>query len=348
MGADATVDLGAVAQQDQQRDALDVVASGDVGRLVGVQLDHLQAPGQLDREPLHRRRDHPARPAPRRPEVEQDRDRGPHLLVERGGRRFDHPRQRVVAVPAARDALGARRDAVLAAAVRAADDGRGGGHGRLSAPGGGAAVARLAGVALADLDLAWLGLLGLGHADLEHAVVQARLGLDVAAQAGQRHHVLELADAPGATAQDALALALRDRAANRQLAFVDLDVHVLGARTGQLGLQDPGVVGLLDVDVGDPRAGDLGRRAHHLLQKLGGLLLDVLQLTERLVALRGLHALPVPPAVVASYEHGHGVLLLASLPVAPAPRPRRARAKPTRDEVLSRASGASPTAYLMR
>src|SRR4051812_21158688 len=222
------------------------------------------------------------------------------------------------------------------------------GMARGSAPGAGAAVARLAGVALADLDLAWLGLLGLGHADLEHAVVQARLGLDVAAEAGQRHRVLELADASGATAQDALALALHDRAADRQLAFVGLDVHVLGARTGQLGLQDPGVVGLLDVDVGHPRADDLGRRAHHLLQKLGGLLLDLLQLTERLVALRGLHALPVPPAVVASYEHGHGVLLLASLPVAPAPRPRRARAKPTRDEVLSRASGASPTAYLMR
>ena len=56
----------------QQRDAADLMAVGDAGRLVDVELDHLQAAGVLAPEAFDERRDRAARSAPGRPEVDED------------------------------------------------------------------------------------------------------------------------------------------------------------------------------------------------------------------------------------------------------------------------------------
>ena len=70
-----TIDLLAVFQHEQRRDAAYAEAVGDAGILVDVQLRHFHAPGQFRRELVDRRRQHVARPAPVGPHVEQHRRR---------------------------------------------------------------------------------------------------------------------------------------------------------------------------------------------------------------------------------------------------------------------------------
>src|SRR4029079_19367183 len=62
--AHEAVQFLAVAQEHQERDTLDLVASADVGRLVNVELDDLQPAAIRVRQTLQRRRDHAARAAP--------------------------------------------------------------------------------------------------------------------------------------------------------------------------------------------------------------------------------------------------------------------------------------------
>ena len=94
---------------------------------------------------------------------------------------------------------------------------------------------------------------GLGTRIRQDAVVE--LGVDVSALVwpGSVDAELELAHAARAAAQDALALALLDLAPHDELGVAHLDVDVLLVDARELGLDDPGVVGLLDVDRRDPR-----------------------------------------------------------------------------------------------
>src|SRR6185503_7382522 len=90
--------------------------------VVDVELHHLQMARALAALLLDRGRDHAAWSAPRRPEVDQHRHRGPDLRGELVRRGIDDPGQHLMAVAAPGNALGHRRDAVLLAAVRAADN----------------------------------------------------------------------------------------------------------------------------------------------------------------------------------------------------------------------------------
>jgi hypothetical protein len=118
---DHAVDLLAVAQQDERRNALDPEARSDLRGAINVELDHLQLAGVLARLGLHGWGHHPARSAPRRPEVDQHRYGCRRLGLEAGRVSVDDPGQEVVAVAASRDARRGRRDAVLLAAIRAGD-----------------------------------------------------------------------------------------------------------------------------------------------------------------------------------------------------------------------------------
>src|SRR4030088_2661779 len=126
------VDLLAVPDQDEQRDALNVETGGDVGCLVGVELDDLDSARVVATDPLDDGRDHAAGSTPRRPEVDEHRNRRPDLLVEAVAVGFDDPREQRMADAAARDAGRAWADAVLAAAVGADDDRALGRHQRSS------------------------------------------------------------------------------------------------------------------------------------------------------------------------------------------------------------------------
>ena len=80
-------------------------------------------PGQLRGQLFQRRADHPARPAPGRPEVDQHGQR--RLLDDLGEGAIvgiGHPGQRLVAVAAVRDPAGRGGHAIPAPAVRALDD----------------------------------------------------------------------------------------------------------------------------------------------------------------------------------------------------------------------------------
>jgi hypothetical protein len=55
-------------------------------------------------------------------------------------------------------------------------------------------------------------------------------------------------------AQDALALALLDLTRDHDLAVANLDVDVLALCSRDLGLDDPGIVGFLEVHAGGPGA----------------------------------------------------------------------------------------------
>ena len=54
-GSDQPIALGAVLDQDEQRDALHAVAAGDRRCVVDVELDDLQVPGVLAAETLDER-----------------------------------------------------------------------------------------------------------------------------------------------------------------------------------------------------------------------------------------------------------------------------------------------------
>jgi hypothetical protein len=122
-GPDLTGNLSSTAQQKKGGDALGLEAGGHPRGLVDVDFDGLELPGQLPGYPLNRGRDHPARPAPRRPEVHQyGHSSCVCHLGEVGVARGHQPRQRSLALATARDPGRGRRYAVALSAARAAND----------------------------------------------------------------------------------------------------------------------------------------------------------------------------------------------------------------------------------
>src|SRR5580765_6267036 len=99
------------------------------------------------------------------------------------------------------------------------------------------------------LDVARLGLVGLGHVDLEHAVSVRRLHLVGADRQAERERPLERTVGALGAVQRAfrrllLALAL---AAQRERVVVDRDLHVLRAHARKVRAEHVGVGRLLDV-----------------------------------------------------------------------------------------------------
>src|SRR5688500_10543023 len=135
-----------------------------------------------------------------------------------------------------------------------------------------------------DLDVPRLCLLRLRDPDRQDAAVELRVDLLGVGLAGQVDAELELAHAPRAAPQDARALALLDLAPHHELGVVHLDVDVLLVDARQLGLDDPCVVGLLDVDRRDPRRALPRRAGERALQQLAHLRLQLVELAERLEA----------------------------------------------------------------
>jgi hypothetical protein len=132
-----------------------------------------------------------------------------------------------------------------------------------------------------DLDAPGARLLRLGDPDVEHPVLELRLHPLRVHLARKRHAVLEAPDPTGAAAQEPLADALLDLAVDGELVVAQLDVDVLAPDSRQLGLDDPGILGLLDVDQGRPYlpVADIGS---HALHQLAHLLVELLEIVERL------------------------------------------------------------------
>src|SRR5436190_4647246 len=157
-----------------------------------------------------------------------------------------------------------------------------------------AAAGRLAALASLglDLDLLALGALGLGNADREDALVQARVDLRGVDLVGEPDAVLEAPDPARAPAHCALALPLLDLAGDRELVADHLDVHVLALDARELRLQDVRVVLLLDVHERRParRLCEERRRpaepAERLVEHPAHALVDLLELAQRLPPLR--------------------------------------------------------------
>src|SRR6185312_5572435 len=104
-----------------------------------------------------------------------------------------------------------------------------------------------------DFDTPPARLLGLGNPHGEHAVFERGVDALGVRLLGQDHAILKAPHAAGAPAQDAGAFALDDLTRDDEFGVAHLDVDVLAADARHLGLDDPRVVGLLDVDGGDPR-----------------------------------------------------------------------------------------------
>src|SRR5579859_6598620 len=74
----------AILKQDERRDAHDFEASGELQVVVDVDLADAKLSWVVGRDLVKHRRDHLARPAPLRPEVDQNRTYGTlDLLIER-------------------------------------------------------------------------------------------------------------------------------------------------------------------------------------------------------------------------------------------------------------------------
>src|ERR1700761_5160197 len=155
-----------------------------------------------------------------------------------------------------------------------------------------------------DLDLARLGLLGLGDRHGEDAVVELRaypVGVDVT---GQERPVLETSGGAGA-AVAAIFLVLRGRrdlAADDQLAVLELQVDLVPLHAGQLHADHVGVVGLRHVSRRGPRQvgdGDRGEGTEGHVHELAHAIVDVFELAGRIDEGH------VSPAVPAGREHGH-------------------------------------------
>src|SRR4029077_8199202 len=118
-------DLLSVIDQDECRDAANAKPTGQVRRVITVDLDQLQLAGQIRRNLFDGWRHDPAGGAPGRPEIHEHRqcalfDHGRIL----GLAAFGQPGQRVAAVTAVRDAARRGWDAIRLAAVWAADQSR--------------------------------------------------------------------------------------------------------------------------------------------------------------------------------------------------------------------------------
>ena len=117
-----SVDLLPVADHDQQRDRLRAKPRGECWIRVDVDLHYLQVSRVTLGQVLEHGRDHPTRPAPRRPEIDHYGHGRGRLGRERGAVRVDDPRQSGLAPRAARDSAVDRDDAIASVATRAADD----------------------------------------------------------------------------------------------------------------------------------------------------------------------------------------------------------------------------------
>ena len=123
--ADDPRDLLPVVHQHQGGNPANAEALREVGRRIGVDLDQLQAAGALLGDLLDDGRHHPARSAPGRPEIDQDRQRA--LLNDRrviGLAAFRQPGQGCAADAAMRHSAGRRPDPILPSAVGTADQRR--------------------------------------------------------------------------------------------------------------------------------------------------------------------------------------------------------------------------------
>jgi hypothetical protein len=109
-------------RSDRRRSATCCAGAAKAGIRVNVDLDNLGATGVTRGEILEHRRDHSARPAPRRPEVHRHGNRGGRLLVEAGGVSVDEPRERRLAPRASGSAAGDRTDPIARATRGALDD----------------------------------------------------------------------------------------------------------------------------------------------------------------------------------------------------------------------------------
>ena len=100
-----------------------------------------------------------------------------------------------------------------------------------------------------DMPLRFLALsaLGLGHADRQDALIEVRLDLRGVDLVREPHAILEVPGPTCPSAQCTFTLALLDLSCDRQLVADELDVHVLALDPRELGLEDVGVVLLLDV-----------------------------------------------------------------------------------------------------
>jgi hypothetical protein len=102
-GACLPGDHPSVAQHQQGWDGLGIEPLGNLRRDVDVHLDQLHLAGQIAGELLECWADHPAGAAPRRPQVDEDGNLGAlRDLTERGIVGVGDPRQRLMALAAAR------------------------------------------------------------------------------------------------------------------------------------------------------------------------------------------------------------------------------------------------------
>ena len=120
--ADNSVELLPVPDDNEQRDRLRAKPRGESWIRVDIDLHDLQVSRVTVGQVLEHGRDHPTRPAPRRPEINHHGHGRGRLGRERGAVRVDDPRQIGLAARASRHSLGDRGDPVARIAGRAADD----------------------------------------------------------------------------------------------------------------------------------------------------------------------------------------------------------------------------------
>jgi hypothetical protein len=102
-GSDLAGDLTTTVEEDDRRYRLGAEATHRRWRDVGIDLHELAPPGELARQILEHGTYRSARPAPRRPDVDHHRNRGPLGNVgERRVQGVSDPRQRPLALGAPR------------------------------------------------------------------------------------------------------------------------------------------------------------------------------------------------------------------------------------------------------
>jgi hypothetical protein len=113
----------AAVENGKGRNRSDLEALGQLGVRIGIDLEDQRAAGEVLRRLLHLRRDHAAWSAPRRPEVDHDRDGrvGDRGIERRGVCHIDRVgimRQRGATFPASRFAFQARESQPIHRAAR--------------------------------------------------------------------------------------------------------------------------------------------------------------------------------------------------------------------------------------
>src|SRR6266550_3680532 len=136
-----------------------------------------------------------------------------------------------------------------------------------------------------DLDASPLRTGRLGDANREHTVVELCVDAFRVDFARKHDPELELADPARTPADDAFALALLDLAADRQLVAGNLDVHVFAVDPRNLGLDDVGVLQLLDIDRRDPSRGLVEHAPEGLIEHPPHTFVQLAELAQRAPAL---------------------------------------------------------------